>query len=27
MPGERPRVKQSKKVAEHWDEDGNRIED
>jgi len=27
MPGEPPRVQPSKKVAEHWDEDGNRIED
>jgi len=26
MPGEPPRVQPSKKVAEHWDEDGNRIE-
>ena len=25
MPGEPPRVQPSKKVAEHWDEDGNRI--
>ncbi len=27
MPGEPPRVQPSKKVAEHWDEDGNRVED
>ncbi|RNL64183.1 ATP-dependent DNA ligase [Nocardioides marmoriginsengisoli] len=27
MPGEPPRVQPSKKVAEHWDADGNRIED
>jgi DNA ligase D-like protein (predicted polymerase) len=27
MPGEPPRVQPSKKVAEHWDDDGNRIED
>ncbi len=27
MPGEPPRVQPSKKVAEHWDEDGNRIDD
>lgn len=27
MPGEPPRVQPSKKVAAHWDEDGNRIED
>jgi DNA ligase D len=27
MPGEPPRVQPSKKVAEHWDEDGNRISD
>ncbi|GAA4742428.1 DNA polymerase domain-containing protein [Gordonia alkaliphila] len=26
MPGEPPRVQPSKKVAEHWDEQGNRIE-
>jgi DNA ligase D len=26
MPGEPPRVQPSKKVAEHWDQDGNRIE-
>lgn len=26
MPGEPPRVQPSKKVAEHWDEDGNRRE-
>lgn len=26
MPGEPPRVQPSKKVAEHWDESGNRIE-
>ncbi|WP_370249923.1 non-homologous end-joining DNA ligase [Nocardioides sp.] len=25
MPGEPPRVQPSKKVAEHWDEDGNRV--
>ena len=25
MPGEPPRVQPSKKVAEHWDEQGNRI--
>ena len=25
MPGEPPRVQPSKKVAEHWDEDGNRL--
>jgi hypothetical protein len=25
MPGEPPRVQPSKKVAEHWDEDGNWI--
>ena len=25
MPGEPPRVQPSKKVASHWDEDGNRI--
>jgi DNA ligase D-like protein (predicted polymerase) len=25
MPGEPPRVQPSKKVAEHWDDDGNRI--
>jgi len=24
MPGEPPRVQPSKKVAEHWDEQGNR---
>jgi hypothetical protein len=24
MPGEPPRVQPSKKVAAHWDEDGNR---
>jgi hypothetical protein len=27
MPGEPPRVQPSKKVAEHWDEQGNRIHD
>ena len=27
MPGEPPRVQPSKKVAAHWDEDGNRIPD
>jgi len=27
MPGEPPRVQPSKKVAEHWDEDGNRVGD
>ena len=27
MPGEPPRVQPSKKVAEHWDSDGNRIAD
>jgi DNA ligase D-like protein (predicted polymerase) len=27
MPDEPPRVQPSKKVAEHWDEDGNRVED
>ncbi|MFC0313423.1 DNA polymerase domain-containing protein [Gordonia phosphorivorans] len=26
MPGEPPRVQPSKKVAEHWDDEGNRIE-
>ena len=26
MPGEPPQVQLSKKVAEHWDEDGNRVE-
>ena len=26
MPGEPPRVQPSKKVADHWDDDGNRIE-
>ena len=26
MPGEPPRVQPSKKVEEHWDEDGNRVE-
>lgn len=26
MPGEPPRVQPSKKVAAHWDEDGNRVE-
>ncbi|HTW15696.1 MAG TPA: DNA polymerase domain-containing protein [Nocardioides sp.] len=26
MPGEPPRVQPSKKVASHWDEDGNRVE-
>lgn len=27
MPGEPPRVQPSKKVAEHWDQDGNRVAD
>lgn len=27
QPGEPPRVQPSKKVAEHWDEQGNRVED
>ncbi|MEC9324660.1 MAG: non-homologous end-joining DNA ligase [Actinomycetota bacterium] len=27
MPGEPPRVQPSKKVAEHWDEHGNRVSD
>lgn len=27
MPGEPPRVQPSKKVAEHWDAQGNRIAD
>ena len=27
MPGEPPRVQPSKKVAEHWDADGNRVTD
>ncbi|WP_435745522.1 DNA polymerase domain-containing protein [Nocardioides sp. SYSU DS0663] len=27
MPGEPPRVQPSKKVASHWDEHGNRVED
>ena len=27
MPGEPPRVQPSKKVAEHWNEQGERIED
>lgn len=27
MPGEPPRVQPSKKVAAHWDEDGNRVEE
>ncbi|WP_460819706.1 DNA polymerase domain-containing protein [Nocardioides korecus] len=27
QPGEPPRVQPSKKVAEHWDESGNRVED
>lgn len=27
MPGEPPRVQLSKKVAAHWDADGNRIPD
>lgn len=27
MPGEPPRVQPSKKVAAHWDDDGNRIEE
>ena len=26
MPGEPPRVQPSKKVASHWDADGNRVE-
>jgi hypothetical protein len=26
MPGEPPRVQPSKKVAAHWDEEGNRVE-
>jgi DNA ligase D-like protein (predicted polymerase) len=26
MPGEPPRVQPSKKVAEHWDQDGNRVD-
>ena len=26
MPGEPPRVQPSKKVEEHWDADGNRVE-
>lgn len=26
MPGEPPRVQPSKKVAEHWDAEGNRVE-
>ena len=26
MPGEPPRVQPSKKVAAHWDSDGNRVE-
>ena len=26
MPGEPPRVQPSKKVADHWDEAGNRID-
>ena len=26
MPGEPPRVQPSKKVAEHWDEHGNRVD-
>jgi hypothetical protein len=26
MPGEPPRVQPSEKVAEHWDEDGNRVD-
>ncbi len=26
MPGEPPRVQPSKKVAEHWDAAGNRID-
>ena len=26
QPGEPPRVQPSKKVAEHWDDDGNRVE-
>ena len=27
MPGEPPRVQPSKKVAENWDADGNRVSD
>ena len=27
MPGEPPRVQPSKKVASHWDENGDRVED
>ena len=27
MPGEPPRVQPSKKVAAHWDADGNRVEE
>lgn len=27
MPGEPPRVQPSKKVAAHWDQDGNRVEE
>src|SRR3954452_9465301 len=27
MPGEPPRVQPSKKVASHWDDDGNRLDD
>ncbi len=27
MPGEPPRVQPSKKVASHWDDEGNRVED
>ena len=26
MPGEPPRVQPSKKVAAHWDDEGNRVE-
>lgn len=26
MPGEPPRVQPSKMVAEHWDEEGNRVD-
>jgi hypothetical protein len=26
MPGEPPRVQPSKKVASHWDDDGNRVD-
>jgi hypothetical protein len=27
MPGEPPRVQPSKKVAAHWDQEGNRLDD